>query len=98
MRATSSATRKRLDDVIVGPEVQAKHHVGLLSLRRQHQDRHIESVRAHRPADLKAIHLWQHHVQQDQVRNTAHSRIEPALVQDRSLVHVTGVLPVRRRR
>ena len=36
MRATSSATRKRLDDVIVGPEVQAKHHVGLLSLRRHH--------------------------------------------------------------
>ena len=57
-----------LGHVVVGPEVQPQHDVALLALGREHDDGHVQPVLADQAADLVAVDLGQHDVQQDQIR------------------------------
>ena len=55
-----------LGDVVVRAGHQACDLVDLLALGRQHDDTHFRAGRADAAADLKAVDVRQHHVQQRQ--------------------------------
>src|SRR5574341_2345141 len=57
---------KRFDHVIINAQPKAVQPVAFLSLGSQHNDRHITDL-AHPLADLPAIHLWHHYVEDDQI-------------------------------
>ena len=57
---------ERLGDIVVCTQLETHDLVGLFLTGGQHDDRRV-LFRAHPPADLKAVHLGQHHVQQNQV-------------------------------
>ena len=54
------------DDIIVGSQLQPQHPIQLLAPGRQHQNRH-SALPPNFPADLPALHLRHHHIQQQQV-------------------------------
>ena len=70
---------ERLDDVVVGADVQPQHHVRLLPFGGEHEDRHVETVSAHCLADLVAVDRGQHHIEQNQIRLVLQSRVEAGL-------------------
>lgn len=57
---------KRLGDIVVRAQLEAEHLVGLLLAGSEHDDRRVLFF-ADMPKDGKAVHLGQHHVQQDQI-------------------------------
>ena len=59
---------ERLDQVVVGARVEAADFVDLLASRRQHDDGHERVPTAKILADLVAVHVRQHEVEQDGVR------------------------------
>ncbi len=60
------AGRERLDDVVVGAELEADDPVDLLAASGQHDDRHVRGL-AHLPAEVPPVTVGQHHVEQDHV-------------------------------
>ena len=58
---------ERLDEVVVGAELQADDAIHDLAARRQHQDRRLDAALPQRPADVEAAAAWQHDVEQDDV-------------------------------
>src|SRR6476661_2768966 len=66
--AAELTDRERLGDVVVGAHLQAEHLVDLIVLRREHDDRHLAPA-PHPAADLDAVELRQHDVQNDQVES-----------------------------
>src|SRR5579864_1060584 len=68
------ARAERLSDVVVGAELKAQEFVRLLVARRQHDDRRAGPL-ANPPADLAAVELRQHEIQDHQVR--AHALVLP---------------------
>src|SRR6266540_3704505 len=62
------AQRKRLYDVVVGPDLEAEDPVDLLPLCGEHDDGSFDSFLPQLAADVEAAHSWQHDVQEDQVR------------------------------
>ena len=69
------AGAERLDHVVVGPELEAHHAVGLLPARREHDDRHL-GVAPQLATDVVARAVRQHHVQQHQVGRAAARLLE----------------------
>ena len=69
MRRTSSARTERLGDVVVRPQLQAEDPVHLGGAGGQHQDRDRRGRRIAPEdlADLQAVHLRQHEVEDDEV-------------------------------
>ncbi len=55
-----------LGDVVVGTHLEAHHGVDLAALGRDHDDRH-PALGPQLAADVDAVHLGQHHVQQHEV-------------------------------
>src|SRR5436190_1654002 len=77
--AAQLAHGARLDDVVVGAELQAQHTVGdFLRLRREHDDRH-RALRTNAPADLEAVELRQHHVEHHQIERLLVELVEGLL-------------------
>src|SRR5918998_4385187 len=58
---------ERLGDVVVCPQLQPHDPVYLVVLGRQHDDGHV-ALGADPTADLRAIELWEHDVEDDEVR------------------------------
>jgi hypothetical protein len=56
----------RLDDVVVGPRLQTRHHVQGVTARGHHQDRGQARL-PDLPAQPDAVQPRQHHVQQQQI-------------------------------
>ena len=67
--AAELAHRERLGDVVVGADLEPGDLVGLAALRGQHDDRHL-AARAQLAADLDAVELGQHQVEDDEVEAT----------------------------
>ena len=61
------ADAERLGHVVVGAGVEAADLVDLLAARREHDDRHERVAAAQLLADLVAVHVGQHQVEQDRV-------------------------------
>src|SRR3954453_1610337 len=61
------AGAERLDDVVVGAELEADHAVGLLAPGGQHDDRHLR-VAPDLAGDVVARAVGEHEVEQDEVR------------------------------
>jgi hypothetical protein len=59
--------RKRFGDVVVGTELETEHLVGFRRPRRQHDDRRRIRARAQFAADVEAVFLRQHDVENDEV-------------------------------
>ena len=57
---------ERLCDIVVRAQLEAHDLVGLLLSRGQHDDRNV-ALRTHAAADLEAVHLGQHDVEQNEV-------------------------------
>jgi cob(I)alamin adenosyltransferase len=81
--------RERLDDVVVGAELQADDAVGLLATRRQ-QDHGDVAVLAQPRHHLQAVEAGQHHVEHDEVRPV----LERGLDGGRAVGGGDGVKPV----
>ena len=79
------AHAERLGDVIVRAEFEAAHDVFLLPLRRQHEDRHFEFLRADGAADFKAVDLRQHDVEDDEVGPAIQRGVQPFFTVTRGL-------------
>jgi hypothetical protein len=72
--AAELANRERLRDVIVGAELETQHLVDLVVARSQHDDRDV-ATSPQLLADLEAVHLRQHEVEDDEIDSVL---IEPA--------------------
>lgn len=59
---------ERLGHVVLGPQLQAHDLVHLGPARAQHHHRRLVARVARLPQHLEAVHLGQHHVQDDQVK------------------------------
>ncbi len=46
---------KRLDQIIVGPQLQTDHFVDDLTARGQHQDRRVDASLSQRPAHIESV-------------------------------------------
>ena len=57
---------ERLDQVVVGPRLEAGDPVGQVVPGGQHDDRRV-AAGAQPPADLQPVHAWQHPVEHDDV-------------------------------
>ena len=68
------ARAERLDDVVVGAELEADDAVGLLAAGGEHDDRDARAL-AQRAADVVAGAVGEHHVEEDEV---GHARSRPA--------------------
>ena len=55
-----------LSDVVVCTQLQAEHLVDLVSLGREHDDRHL-ALRAQAPANLDPVDLRQHAIEHDHI-------------------------------
>ena len=78
--------REGLDDIVVGPGVEAVDAVLDGVARRQHQDRSVIAARPQLPGDLQAIALWHQHVEHDRVQRISRSdRTESLLAVRRQL-------------
>src|SRR5688572_11015579 len=62
---------ERFGDVVVRPEPESPDFVGLLSVRRQDEHRHVQAVLAQRSQDAIAIEARKHQVQDDEIRPRA---------------------------
>src|SRR6266508_333607 len=83
---------ERLHDVVVGPELEADHPVGLVAPRGQHHDRHVRRP-PQRARDIEAVPPGQAEVEHDQVGPGAadvgecgvavarHEHLEPCVLQ-----------------
>jgi hypothetical protein len=84
-RNTAELARiERLRHVVVGADLETGDAIGVVSARRQHDDRQIVR-RANAPAHLEAVHPRQHHVEQHDVevaRGLAELRERGAAVLD----------------
>src|SRR6185436_9812101 len=58
---------ERLDEVVVGAELQSDDTIDNLPARGQHQDRRLDSALAKCAAHIEATAAWQHDVEQDGV-------------------------------
>ena len=58
---------ERLHEIIIGAGVEAVNAIFNLSFRREHQHRHGIGEATQLGADLEAIQLRHHHVEQDEV-------------------------------
>ena len=67
---------ERLHEVVVGAELEPHDAVGLEPAGGEHDDRHPRR-RADRPADVAAVDVGQHEVEQDDVRLVPAHRLEP---------------------
>ena len=66
---------ERLDDVVVGPGLEADDHVDGVALRGEHHDRHA-GLGADLLADVDAVLAGQHQVEQHQVGLVVAERVE----------------------
>jgi hypothetical protein len=66
---------ERLDDVVVGAELEADDAVGLVAAGGEHDDRHLRGA-ADLTADVEARSVGQHQIEQDEVGLDARGRIE----------------------
>ena len=85
------AGAERLDDVVVGAELEADDAVGLLAAGGEHDDRDLGAL-AERAGDVVARPVGEHHVEEDEVGHLArglldrvghrsgHTRVEPLAV------------------
>ena len=74
------ADAERLDDVVVGAQLEADHAIDLLALCGQHHDRRLAGAclaAADPAADLGARDVGQHQVQQNDVGREALHRRQP---------------------
>ena len=67
---------ERLHEVVVGAELEPHDAIGLEPSGGEHDDRHPRR-RADRPADVAAVDVGQHEVEQDDVRLVPAHRLEP---------------------
>src|SRR5436190_1465483 len=87
--AAQLAHRARLDDVVVGAELQAEHAVGdLFGFGSEHDDRD-RALGADAPADLEAVELRQHHVEHHEVERLLADLVERLLAVERGYDVVT---------
>src|SRR6516162_8102416 len=63
---------ERFGHIVVGAQIQTQDDILLLTLRGEHDDRHVQPAAAHHTADLVAIDLGQHDIQQDQIGLSVH--------------------------
>ena len=73
------ADAERLDDVVVGTELEADHPIDLFPLRRHHDDRDVlrGKVALQRFADLEARQIGEHEVEEEHVREVGPRALEP---------------------
>ena len=69
------ARAERLDDVVVGAELEADDPIGFLTARGEHDDRHLRGS-AQLAADVVAGAVRQHYVEQDEVGAEALRQIQ----------------------
>ena len=86
--------RKRLGDVIVGAEFEPEHLVGLRRARRQHDDRRGVRARAQLAADVEAVLLRQHDVENHEIGREAGGAGESLVAVRRRLHFVAFELEV----
>jgi hypothetical protein len=72
------AWRERLDDVVVGPELQADHAIDLTVACGQEENRH-EALQPDTPADLEAVDARQPDVEDHQSRPVLCHQLQAAL-------------------
>ena len=53
--------------VIVRAQFEAEDDVGFLAFRSEHDDGHLQLFLAQETADLVAVHLWKHEIEDDEV-------------------------------
>ena len=73
------ARRERLDDVVVGAELETDDAVDLLAARREHDDRNVGRL-ADLPGEVSAVAVGEHHVEQHEVGLFARRPRAPAIV------------------
>src|SRR2546422_1481400 len=85
------AGAERLDDVVLGAEVERLHHILLAILHRQHQNRQAggRRVRLERVDDLETVLPRQHDVQDQQSRLERH-RLFKRPLPVRGLLHLVS--------
>ena len=57
--------RERFGNIFIHSQIKSQKLVPLITFCRQHNNRHL-GILADLPADLPSIHLWHHHIQDDQ--------------------------------
>ena len=67
---------ERLDQVVVGAQLEADDLVDDLAPRGQHQDRRLHALLAKRAADVEAVAAREHHVEQDHVEGAGARGLE----------------------
>src|SRR5688500_4109934 len=67
---------ERLDQVVVGAQLEADDAIDALPLGRQHQDRRLHAALAQRPADVETVSAGQHDVKQDRVEGAGAGALE----------------------
>jgi hypothetical protein len=69
------AAPERLRQIVVGAQLQPDHAIDLLSARREHQDRRVVASLAQRAADVEAVPVRKHEVQDDEVERAGLNRV-----------------------
>jgi hypothetical protein len=87
---------ERLDDVILGAQLEPGHDVRILALCGEHDHRHAgrAGFTLERPAHVEAADARQHQIEQDQVRRIHRRRTERVLPRGRALHHKAFLLEV----
>jgi hypothetical protein len=70
------ARRERLGDVVIGAQLESGDPVGLLTERRQHDDRCAVGLESQTPADLQPVEAGQHDVEDHEVGAAARVLVE----------------------
>jgi hypothetical protein len=69
------AREKRLQDVVVGPDLESGHAIGLRIAGGQHENRELDTLRPQASADFEAVEAGQQHVEHDDAE--VGLRVEP---------------------
>ena len=67
---------ERFGDVIVGAGIEAENFVGIGVVPGQHDDRRLDAVAPHQPADLTTIHIGQTDIKHDGIEIILFGRLE----------------------
>ena len=80
-----------LRHVVVRAQLEPEHDVGFLALGGEHEDRHVELLRAQEAADLVAVHLRQHQVEDEQIGPHRERQLQPRIA-IRSGLHAVALI------
>ena len=70
---------ERLGDVVLGAELEPRHLVHLAAPRRQDDDGHHPPLASKRLEHLEAVHLGEHHVEDDEIGSVGPREVEAPL-------------------